>query len=133
MGVRLAHQEQAALRIADWLAERPEVARVLHPALPSCPGHEHWQRDFSGSSGLFAIVLKEVPAAAAYSFVDGLRLFGIGASWGGYESLAIPFEPLRTATKWEAEGPAIRFNIGLEDVGDLIADLEAGLEKLAKG
>jgi cystathionine beta-lyase len=132
MGVRLAHQEQAALRIADWLAERPEVARVLHPALPSCPGHEFWQRDFSGSSGLFAIVLKAVPLAAAHAFVDGLRLFGIGASWGGYESLAIPFEPLRTATTWEAEGPAIRFNIGLEDVGDLIDDLEAGLGRLPR-
>lgn len=130
MGIRLAHQEQAALRIATWLDARPEVSRVLHPALPSCPGHEIWQRDFSGSSGLFSIVLEPMPAAAAHTFVDGLRLFGIGASWGGYESLAIPFEPLRTATTWAPEGPTIRFNIGLEDVGDLIADLEAGLDKL---
>lgn len=134
MGVRLAHHQESALRVARWLAQRPEVARVLHPALESDPGHAIWRRDFAGSSGLFSVVLKSMPEAAAYAFVDALKLFGIGASWGGFESLAIPFDctSYRTATKWAPGGPALRFHIGHEDVDDLIADLQNGFRALAQ-
>lgn len=133
MGVRLAHHHQAGLKVARWLAQRPEVARVLHPALESCPGHDIWKRDFTGACGLFSIVLKPVPPATAHAFIDALALFGIGASWGGYESLVIPFDctDLRTATSWNPGGPAIRFHIGLEDVDDLIDDLERGFAAFA--
>jgi cystathionine beta-lyase len=133
MGVRMAHHYQAGLMVARWFAQRPEVGRVLHPALASCPGHEHWKRDFSGGCGLFSIVLKPVPMAKAHAFIDALTLFGIGASWGGYESLVIPFDctELRSATKWNPGGPTIRFHIGLEDVDDLIADLERGFAAMA--
>jgi cystathionine beta-lyase len=128
MRVRLLHQQESGLAVARWLGSRPEVARVLHPALETDPGHAIWKRDFTGASSLFSIVLKPVPQQAANAFINALTLFGIGASWGGFESLAIPFDctPFRTATKWTAEGPAIRIHIGLEDVGDLIADLEKG-------
>ena len=128
MRVRLLHQQESGLAVARWLAARPEVARVLHPALESDPGHAIWKRDFTGASSLFSIVLKPMPDAAAHAFINALTLFGIGASWGGFESLAIPFDctPFRTATKWVPGGPAIRFHIGLEDVGDLTADLEKG-------
>jgi cystathionine beta-lyase len=133
MALRLREQERAALEIAKWLAGRPEVARVLHPALPDHPGHELWKRDFSGSSGVFSIILKPTAKRAVDAFVDGLELFGIGFSWGGYESLVLPFDcaPFRTAMKWSAEGPALRFSIGLEDVDDLKEDLEAGFARLA--
>ena len=133
MGVRLAQHYQAGLRVARWLGERPEVARVLHPALDGCPGHAIWQRDFSGASGLFSIVLKPVATSAVHAFLDELTLFGIGASWGGFESLAIPFDctAIRTATKWAPGGPTIRIHIGLEDVDDLIGDLERGFAALA--
>ena len=126
--VRLMHQQESALTVARWLAERPEVARVLHPALESDPGHAIWKRDFTGASSLFSIILKPMPDTAAHALINALKLFGIGASWGGFESLAIPFDcrPFRTATPWNVEGPAIRFHIGLEDVGDLIDDLERG-------
>jgi cystathionine beta-lyase len=128
MRVRLMHHQQSALAVAKWLAARPEVARVLHPALESDPGHAIWKRDFAGASGLFSIVLKPMPEAAAHAFVNALTLYGIGASWGGFESLAIPFDcaAFRTATKWNPGGPCVRFHIGLEDVGDLTADLERG-------
>jgi cystathionine beta-lyase len=128
MRVRLMHHQQSALAVAKWLAARPEVARVLHPALESDPGHAIWKRDFSGASGLFSIVLKPMPDAASHVFLNALTLYGIGASWGGFESLAIPFDcaAFRTATKWSPGGPCIRFHIGLEDVGDLTADLERG-------
>jgi cystathionine beta-lyase len=128
MRVRLMHQQESGLAVARWLGQRPEVARVLHPALESDPGHAIWKRDFTGASSLFSIVLKPMPDAAAHAFVNALTLFGIGASWGGFESLAIPFDctPFRTATKWAPGGPAIRFHIGLEDVGDLTNDLERG-------
>ena len=128
MRVRLMHHQQSALAVAKWLAARPEVARVLHPALETDPGHAIWKRDFSGASGLFSIVLKPMPDAAAHAFLNALTLYGIGASWGGFESLAIPFDcaAFRTATKWNPGGPCIRFHIGLEDVGDLTADLERG-------
>ncbi len=133
LSVRLAHHQQSGLRVARWLADRPEVARVLHPALESHPGHALWKRDFLGASSLFSIILKPVPERAAHAFVDSLQLFGIGASWGGFESLMIPFDctPYRTATPWAPGGPAMRLHIGHEDVGDLIADLEQGFARLA--
>jgi cystathionine beta-lyase len=128
LGVRLAQHGAAAMRIARWLQARPEVLRVLYPALESDPGHAIWKRDFSGACGLLSIVLKPAPEAAVHAFIDALTLFGIGVSWGGYESLVIPFDctPIRTATKWAPGGPTVRFHIGLEDADDLIADLERG-------
>jgi cystathionine beta-lyase len=133
MGVRLAQHQVSGLEIARWLETRPEVVRVLHPALPSHPGHAIWKRDFTGACGLFSIVFTPAPRTAVYAFLDALTLFGIGASWGGFESLAIPFNatPIRTATKWAPEGPTVRLHIGLEDVGDLTADLERGLAAFA--
>ena len=133
MAVRLAQHYQAGLKVARWFAQRPEVATVLHPALESCPGHAIWKRDFTGASGLFSIVLKPVPQKAVHAFIDALTLFGIGASWGGFESLVIPFDcdDVRSATTWSPGGPAVRFHIGLEDVDDLIADLERGFAALA--
>jgi cystathionine beta-lyase len=134
MAVRLKQHGEAALRIAEWLKTRPEVARVLHPALPDCPGHEFFVRDFRGAAGLFSFVLNGGDEAARTMLIDGLAHFGIGYSWGGYESLVIPVDPqkIRTATKWQAEGPVVRLQIGLEDPDDLIADLEAGLARFAK-
>jgi cysteine-S-conjugate beta-lyase len=134
MAVRLDQHGRSALKIAEWLEDRPEVARVLHPALPDCPGHMTFVRDFRGPSGLFSFVLNGGDEAARAALIDGLKHFGIGYSWGGFESLAIPVDPqrYRTATKWEAEGPLVRLQIGLEDADDLIADLEAGLERFAE-
>jgi cystathionine beta-lyase len=133
LGIRLDRHYASGVAVARWLEQRPEVLRMLHPALPSHPGHAIWKRDFSGASGLFSMVLKPVPRPAYFAFLDTLELFGIGASWGGYESLAIPFDcgPLRSATKWEPGGPTVRFHIGLEAVEDLIADLERGFAALA--
>jgi cystathionine beta-lyase len=132
LGVRLKRHQASALEIAEWLAARPEIARVLHPALPGDPGHAIWSRDFTGASGLFSVVLKPYPHNAVAAMLDGLRLFGMGYSWGGFESLILPFDPsdYRTATRWTAEGPALRLHIGLEDVEDLKADLEAGFARL---
>jgi cystathionine beta-lyase len=132
MRVRLMHQQESALTVARWLQERPEVQRVLHPALESDPGHAIWKRDFTGASSLFSIILKPVPDKAAHAFIDALTLFGIGASWGGFESLAIPFDcaPFRTATSWAPGGPGVRIHIGLEDVGDLMDDLDRGFAAL---
>ena len=129
MAVRLAQHQRSALEIARWLAARPEVAQVLHPALPSCPGHDVWARDFKGSSGLFSFVLAGGDEAARAALIDSLELFGIGYSWGGFESLAIPADParIRTAAPRDYAGPMVRLQIGLEDAGDLIADLERGL------
>jgi len=129
MAVRLAQHQRSALEIARWLETRPEVAQVLHPALPSCPGHEHWVRDFKGSSGLFSFVLNGGDEAARAALIDTLNLFGIGYSWGGFESLAIPADParIRTAAPRDYAGPMVRLQIGLEDSADLIADLERGL------
>lgn len=134
LGVRLNQHQDSALQIARWLADQPDVARVLHPGLPSCPGHENWARDFTGSSGLFSFVLKGGDEAARAALIDGLDHFGIGYSWGGFESLALPVDPARyrTATSWQAEGPLVRLQIGLEDPDDLIADLDAGLARFRK-
>jgi len=132
LAVRLERHQRSGLEIARWLEKRPEVARVLHPALPGDPGHALWKRDFMGASGLFSIVLKPVSEGAIAAMLDGLELFGMGYSWGGYESLIVPFDPssYRTATRWAAEGPALRLHIGLDDPADLIADLEAGFARL---
>jgi cystathionine beta-lyase len=132
MGVRLQSHFAAGLTVARWLERRPEVLRVLHPALESDPGHAIWKRDFAGACGLFSMVLAPVRKEAVHAFLDTLTLFGIGASWGGYESLAIPFDctPIRTATRWAPGGPTVRFHIGLEDVSDLVADLERGFAAL---
>lgn len=129
LGVRLRQHESSALEIAQWLDARPEVGRVLHPALPSCPGHEQWRRDFGGSSGLFSFTLRGADDAMRVRFIDGLRHFGIGYSWGGFESLALPVDPqgIRTATSWSEADPLIRLHIGLENPADLIADLEQAL------
>ena len=128
LAVRMRAHEASALKITHWLDDRPEIETVLHPALPDCPGHEIWKRDFTGSAGLFSFVLKGSNANAA-TFVDSLDLFGIGYSWGGFESLALPVHPekYRSATAWDAASSVVRLQIGLEDVDDLIADIEAAL------
>ena len=130
----LAEILHSALQVARWLAARPEVARVLHPGLDSDPGHAIWKRDFAGASGLFSVVLKPAGEQAVYAFMNALALFGMGFSWGGYESLVILFDcaDYRTATPWTPGGPTLRFHIGLEDVGDLIADLERGFAAMGK-
>ncbi len=128
LSVRLARHYASGLEMARWLANRPEVARVLHPALETDPGHAIWKRDFTGASGLFSIVLKPAPEKAVDSLLDTVELFGMGYSWGGFESLAIAFDctSYRTATPWSPGGPTLRLHIGLEDVEDLKADLERG-------
>jgi cystathionine beta-lyase len=128
LAVRLAQHHRSALEMARWLASRPEVVRVLHPALESDPGHAIWKRDFTGASGLFSIVLKPAPQKAVDALLDAVRLFGMGYSWGGFESLVIPFDctPYRSATTWAPEGPTLRLHIGLENVEDLKADLVRG-------
>ena len=128
LGVRLAQHHRSGLEMARWLAARPEVIDVLHPALESHPGHAIWKRDFTGASGLFSIVLQPRPQAAVDAMLNTLTLFGMGYSWGGFESLAIPFDcaSYRTATRWAPGGPTLRLHIGLENVGDLKADLERG-------
>ncbi len=134
LAVRLDRHMASGLKVAGWLKSRPEVLRVLHPALDDDPGHAIWKRDFKGASGLFSFVLQpDYSAKAVAAFIEALALFGIGASWGGFESLAIPFDctKLRSATKWAPGGPAVRLHIGLEDSDDLIADLERGLSQLA--
>lgn len=131
MAVRLKQHEASALEIARWLQTRPEVAAVLHPGLPGGPGHDLFLRDFRGSSGLFSFVLNGGTDAARAALIDGLDLFGIGYSWGGFESLALPVDPARyrTVTTRADAGPMVRLQIGLEDPADLIADLAAGLER----
>ncbi len=133
LAVRLARHQESALTVARWLEQRPEVKEVLHPGLPGHPGHALWTRDFKGASGLFSFILQPVPKAAVDTFLDTLELFGLGYSWGGFESLAIPFDcsAYRSATTWAPGGPAIRLHIGLEDPADLLADLERGFEALA--
>ncbi len=132
MAVRLARHWETGVRLAEWIGRQPEVERVLHPALPGDPGHALWKRDFTGASGLFGIVLKPVGAKAFAALVDGLELFGLGASWGGFESLIMPIHPeeVRSATKWSAAGPCFRIHAGLEHPDDLTADLAAGFARL---
>jgi cystathionine beta-lyase len=132
LSVRLARHQENALRLANWFKARPEVARVLHPALPDDPGHALWQRDFTGASGLFGVLLEPCPGDAVTAMLDGLNLFHMGVSWGGYDSLVRPVDltPIRTATNWDEPGRLLRFHIGLENPDDLIADLEAGFERL---
>jgi cysteine-S-conjugate beta-lyase len=132
LAVRLAQHHRAGLEMARWLQTRPEVIRVLHPALESDPGHAIWKRDFTGASGLFSVVLKPAPQKAVDALLDAVQLFGMGYSWGGFESLVIPFDcsGYRTATKWAPGGPTLRFHIGLESVEDLKADLTRGFAAL---
>ena len=132
LGVRLKHQMQSALRIAGWLRARPEVKRVLYPALEGDPGHAIWKRDFSGAAALFSFVMAVADGRQTAAFVNALELFGIGSSWGGYESLVsvAHAEKIRTATKWNPGGATIRLHIGLEDPDDLVADLERGFAAL---
>ncbi len=132
MELRLREAERQGLALARWLQTRPEVLRVIHPALPDDPGHALWKRDFSGSSGLFSVVLKPASEAAVAALLDGLELFGLGFSWAGFESLAIPFDctTYRTATRWAPGGPTLRFSVGLEDIEDLKADLDRGFARL---
>lgn len=133
MAVRLKQHNESGFKVARWLAARPEVARVLHPGLESDPGHAIWKRDFTGACGLFSIVLKPMDEKAVYAFMNELTLFGMGFSWGGFESLVIIFDcaEYRSATKWAPGGPTLRFHIGLEDPDDLIADLDNGFKAMA--
>lgn len=132
LAVRLAAHQSAALELAGWLEARDEVATVLHPGLASHPDHALFMRDFTGSTGLFSVILKPVSDEALMRFVDGLALFAMGYSWGGYESLIIPFDPrgYRTATSWDHEGPALRIHVGNEALEDLKDDLAAGFARL---
>lgn len=132
MGVRLARHHDSGLKIARWLAARPEVSRVMHPALPDDPGHALWKRDFSSACGLFGFVLKVKNQKALASMLEDLELFGMGYSWGGYESLLIPTWPekSRVCDTWHPDGQTMRIHVGLEDPDDLIADLEAGFDRL---
>lgn len=132
LAARMPRHQETGLKLAHWLKARPEVERVLHPALPDCPGHELWTRDFTGASGLFTVVFKEFPKKGVEAMLDGMELFAMGFSWGGYESLILPVYPakMRSATTWPHPGPAVRIHAGLEDPDDLIADLAAGLARL---
>ncbi len=132
LSLRMARHHQSALHIATWLQDRPEVARVLYPALPGDPGHALWRRDFTGASGLFGVALAPFSKPAVAAMLDGLELFSMGVSWGGFESLVRPTSVanIRTATHWQPPGPLLRFHIGLEEPADLIADLEAGFERM---
>ena len=130
LDVRLERHQKNALVVADWLRGQSAVDTVLYPALSNAPGHEMWKRDFKGASGLFSVILKPMAEEAVAKLLDGLELFGMGYSWGGFESLVVPFKPHRTATNWTAEGPCLRFHIGLESPDDLIADLKQGFNRL---
>ena len=132
---RLQRHWKSGLVIAEWLSQRPEVESVIHPAMSSHPGHHLWKRDFLGASGLFAFKLHPVSETALGRLLDTTELFGMGYSWGGFESLLIPFDPrpTRTATKWDAKGPSLRIHVGLEDTDDLIANLEVGFEAMNNG
>ena len=134
LAVRLRQHQESALAMADWLWNRPEVDRVLYPPHPKDAGHALWKRDFTGGCGLMGFVLKEATDTGLAAMLDGLELYGMGASWGGFESLILPADPgaNRTATTWNAPGPLIRIHIGLEHIDDLIADMEAGFTRLAR-
>ncbi len=126
LDVRLERHMKNAMHVAEWLRSREEVETVLYPALSNAPGHQLWKRDFTGASGLFSVVLKPCAEKAVNAFLDRLTLFGMGYSWGGFESLAVPFKPHRTASEWTGHGPCVRFHIGLESPDDLTADLAEG-------
>lgn len=128
--LRMEHFDKAGREMARWFGGQPQVKAVLHPALPSCPGHENWARDFTGAAGLFGVVFHTTNESAVHRFVDALHHFGIGVSWGGYESLALPVTPVRTATEWSETGQLVRFNIGLEDLDSLKADVANALPLL---
>lgn len=128
--MRLRHAETQAMKVARWLGDQAQVRRVLHPASPDCPGHDHWKRDFTGASGLFSIVTLPCSDAQLHAFVDSLQMFGVGVSWGGFESLILPVAPVRTAVPWTEEGRVIRFSIGHESTASLIADLAQALPHL---
>jgi cysteine-S-conjugate beta-lyase len=130
--VRMQRHMQSAITVADWLRGRDEIETVLYPALSNAPGHEIWKRDFTGASGLFSIVLKPCSEKAVAAMLDHLELFSMGYSWGGFESLIVPFKPHRSATTWTATGPALRLHIGLEHPDDLIRDLDEGFARLKK-
>ena len=121
--LRMEYFDKAGREMANWFADQPQVKTVLHPALPSCPGHDNWARNFTGSASLFGVIFHTTSKSAIRAFVDALHHFGIGVSWGGYESLALPVTPVRTVTDWSETGQLVRFNIGLEDIGSLKADL----------
>ncbi len=133
LALRMARHYENGLALARWLEARPEVARVLHPAMPDHPGHLHWKRDFQGASGLFGVVLHPCSATAVTALVDSLELFGIGFSWGGFESLVLPTHPerARSATAWNPGGPTLRFHAGHEDIDDLTRDLARGFAHFA--
>lgn len=130
--MRMAHADRAGREIASWLAEQVSTLRVLHPAFESCPGHEFWQRDFTGAAGLFAVLFEATSVTAVTRFVDALQHFGIGVSWGGYESLVLPVTPVRNASKWTETGHLVRFNIGLDNLETLKADLAQALPLLSE-
>ena len=135
MQLRLKEAEKRGLEMANWMKKRPEVIKVLHPALPDCPGHEFWKRDFTGSSGLFSVVLDpKFTKKGLAAMMDNYSLFSMGFSWGGFESLIIPFDcsTYRTVTKWQPGGLTVRIQIGFEDLDDLKHDLDAGFERLKK-
>jgi cystathionine beta-lyase len=134
LAVRLARHQESAMRIAQWLQQRSEVKEVIHPPLPESRGHTLWKRDFTGATGLFAVVLQPVARDRIAAMLDNMRLFKMGWSWGGFESLIIPTYPerIRTATRWDAGGPCLRLHVGLEDADDLIADLADGLARLVR-
>jgi cysteine-S-conjugate beta-lyase len=131
IGVRMDRHNDNGLKMAKWLESHPEVIKVMHPGLPGSAGHELWKRDFTGASGLFGFVLKDPSRARLSALLDTLKFYGMGASWGGYESLLLPNSPAgnRTATTWEPGGQTMRIHVGLEDIDDLIADLSAGLDR----
>lgn len=132
MDVRMPRHFETGLKLAEWLQSRPEVKTVLHPALPSCPGHGIWKRDFTGASGLFGVILQDFDKETVRRMIDGLELFGLGDSWGGYESLLTPSRPagIRTATKWPHTEPGLRIHAGLEAFDDLRDDLARGFDRL---
>jgi cystathionine beta-lyase len=132
--LRLERCQKTALELAQWLKSRPEVQKVLHPALPDCPGHENWKKYYTGSSGLFAVLLAGHPKEKVADMLNHTTYFKMGFSWGGFESLMIPFDPkpIRTASSWNHDGLSLRLSIGIEDFNDLKEDLEAAFDRLTK-
>ena len=130
LDVRLERHMHNGLKVANWLCDQSEVEAVLHPALPSDPGHELWKRQFDGATGLFSIALKPVTQSSLEAMLNALSIFAMGASWGGYESLILPFTPERKRGNWKYIGPGLRLHIGLENVDDLVADLSLGIAQL---